>query len=170
MVDQEPPLASFRSFVTLHLHLAARAMERFAEVYYKREFGMKLAECRVIGITASYGTASFRQICDDGAFEKSYASRLINTLHIQGLIDKTWSEVDQRTVYLSLTAAGRALHRRLHAAAAEINRQWLSAIPESERESMRRNLELLTASARNLDEQLREPGAPPDERMAASAS
>jgi DNA-binding MarR family transcriptional regulator len=148
--EEDRPLSTFRSFATLHLHFAARALERYTEAYYRREFGLKLAECRVIGITASYGIATFRQICDDGDFEKSYASRLINTLATQGLVDKKWSEIDQRSVFVTLTRAGRAMHRRLHVAAGEIDARWTSVIPEAERAIVLRNLDALTASARNL--------------------
>lgn len=168
MSEDDQPLASFRSFAGLHLHLAARVKERFEDAFYKREFGLKLAECRIIGITASYGTASFRQICEDGDFEKSYASRLINTLHTQGLVDKTWSQIDQRSVSLSLTSRGRAMHRALHAAAAVIDERWLSAIDPKDRPSLIRNLELLTTSARNLEERMRETPAAAEPAPAAS--
>jgi DNA-binding MarR family transcriptional regulator len=163
--EEDRPLSTFRSFATLHLHFAARALERYTEAYYRREFGLKLAECRVIGITASYGIATFRQICDDGDFEKSYASRLINTLATQGLVDKKWSQVDQRSVSVTLTRAGRAMHRRLHAAAGEIDARWTSVIPEAERAILLRNLDALTASARNLS--ANEP-AQPDAEAAAN--
>ena len=167
MSDDDQPLATFRAFAGLHLHLASRAKERFEDAFYKREFGLKLAECRIIGITASYGTASFRQICEDGDFEKSYASRLINTLHTQGLVDKSWSQVDQRSVSLSLTGRGRAMHRALHAAAAEIDQRWLSAIDEKDRPTLIRNLELLTTSARHLEATLRGSTAAPQPDTAA---
>ena len=55
-------LKSFRNLASFRLHVLARLSERMHEQHYKREFGLSLRECRIIGITGGHGAPSFRRV------------------------------------------------------------------------------------------------------------
>ena len=112
---------SFRNLMTFRLHMVARFSEGISEEYYRRHLGLSLPECRVIGITASYGSVSFKQVAADAHLEKSYASRVVSSLVERGLIDKLANPSDSRSVLLQLTEEGRTVHEQTYALALRLN-------------------------------------------------
>ena len=84
--------------MTFRLHMAARFSEGISEQYYRKHLGLSLPECRVIGITASYGSASFKQVAADADLEKSYASRVVSSLVDRDIIVKLANPGDSRSV------------------------------------------------------------------------
>ena len=126
----KPP--SFRHLMTFRLHMVARLSERLSEQYYRRTFDLSLPECRVIGITAGYGSVSFKRVAADANLEKSYASRVVTGLVERDIIEKIVNPSDSRSVLLQLTAHGREVHGEIYAAALLLN-QRLQAPFQGER-------------------------------------
>ena len=112
---------SFRNLMTFRLHMAARFSEGISEQYYRKHLGLSLPECRVIGITASYGSASFKQVAADADLEKSYASRVVSSLVDRDIIVKLANPNDSRSVMLELTDYGRTVHEQTYALALRLN-------------------------------------------------
>src|SRR5687767_13300923 len=79
---------SFRNLMTFQLHMVARLSERVSEEYYRQHFNLSLPECRVIGITGSADSISFKKVASDTYLEKSYASRVVSSLVDRGIIEK----------------------------------------------------------------------------------
>ncbi len=115
----KPP--SFRSLMTFQLHMVARLSERISENYYRKHLNLSLPECRVIGITASYGSVSFKQVAADANLEKSYASRVVAALVERGIVEKLTNPSDSRSVLLQLTKYGHSVHRQTYALALRLN-------------------------------------------------
>jgi DNA-binding MarR family transcriptional regulator len=116
--DQPP---SFRNLMTFRLHRVARISERISEQHYRKHLGLTLPECRVIGITASYGSVSFKRVAAAAYLEKSYASRVVSALVERDLLEKQANPSDSRSVLLQLTAKGRAVHEQTYALALRLN-------------------------------------------------
>jgi DNA-binding MarR family transcriptional regulator len=115
----KPP--SFRNLMTFRLHRVARISERISEQYYRKHLGMSLPECRVIGITAGYGSVSFKRVAAAANLEKSYASRVVSALVERGFIEKLANPSDSRSVLLQLTEEGHAMHEQTYALALRLN-------------------------------------------------
>lgn len=115
----KPP--SFRSLMTFRLHRVARISERISEQYYRKHLDLSLAECRVIGITAGYGTVSFKRVATAANLEKSYASRIVSTLVDRGIIQKLANPSDSRSILLELTEQGWAVHKNMYSLAIRLN-------------------------------------------------
>ncbi len=148
-------LQTFRTLASFRLHVLARLSERFYEQYYRREFGLPLLECRLIGITGGFGQVSFKRACEEANLDKSHASRLVNHLIKRGLVQKVSNPSDQRSVMLSLTRAGRDTHRALHAAADELCTRWLSVLSAEQRRTFETSLVVLIEQVRVMTEEER---------------
>jgi DNA-binding MarR family transcriptional regulator len=146
----EPAAWTFRTLPSYRLHLLGGLSERHSEAVYRRLVGLKLLECRVLGVLHSFGRVSLKQLCQEANLDKSYASRLVNRLGDCGLIDKEGSLTDQRSVTLSLTAEGRRIHRLLHATAVTLNERWMSVLSPEQRGMFMTCLELLTGQLRRM--------------------
>ena len=114
-----PP--SFRSLMTFQLHRVARISERISEQYYRKHLDLSLPECRVIGITAGYGSVSFKRVAAAANLEKSYASRVVSALVERGIIGKQANPSDSRSVLLELTDYGKTVHEQTYALALRLN-------------------------------------------------
>jgi DNA-binding MarR family transcriptional regulator len=148
-------LQTFRTLASFRLHVLARLSERFYEQYYRREFGLPLLECRLIGITGGFGQVSFKRACEEANLDKSHASRLVNHLIKRGLVQKVSNPSDQRSVMLSLTRAGRDTHRALHSAADELCSRWLSVLSVDQRRTFETCLVVLIEQIRMMTEEER---------------
>lgn len=115
----KPP--SFRNLMTFRLHMVARLSERISEEYYRKHMDLSLPECRVIGITAGYGSVSFKRVAADANLEKSYASRVVSALVERGIVEKQANPSDSRSVLLQLTPEGHEVHERMYALAIRLN-------------------------------------------------
>jgi DNA-binding MarR family transcriptional regulator len=107
--------------MTFRLHRVARISERISEQYYRKHLGLSLPECRVIGITAGFGSVSFKRVAAAANLEKSYASRVVSSLVDRGIIEKTANPEDSRSVLLQLTDYGKAVHEQTYALALSLN-------------------------------------------------
>lgn len=148
-------LQTFRTLASFRLHVLARLSERFYEQYYRREYGLPLLECRIIGITGGFGQVSFKRACEEANLDKSHASRLVNHLIRRGLLAKVSNPADQRSVMLSLTRAGRETHRALHASADELCARWLSVLSAEQRRIFETALVVLIEQIRVMTEEER---------------
>lgn len=131
---EQEELKTFRNLMTFRLHQLGGDSERLFDRYYLELFGLNRTECRTIGFTGDAGPASLKAICEAAKLEKGYASRIINRLVERGILHKEGNPDDQRSVLVSLTAAGRKLHRDLHRATVTLNQRMLDALtPEQGR-------------------------------------
>ena len=132
--------------------MLARLSERFYEQFYRREFGLPLLECRIIGITGGFGQVSFKRACEEANLDKSHASRLVAHLIKRGLVQKVSNPSDQRSVMLSLTRRGRDTHRALHTAADDLCSRWLSVLSAEQRRTFETCLVILIEQIRVMTE------------------
>ena len=139
------PAKAFRTLASIRLHLLAHISERVHEREYRKNFGLNLAQCRIIGIIGSHDRPSFRKVCEELALHKAHVSRLVSQLVAKGLVSRHVPEHDQRMAELSLTAAGKAVNVRLYAAAVALNNEWLEVLSVGQRAGFAIMLDMLTA-------------------------
>ena len=129
----DPGREAFRALPSFRVHLLAGMTARQAELRFLRQFGLRLLECRIVGMVGTLGALSLKQICRETDIEKAHASRLVNRLQQRGLVEKYESSRDLRSISVELTAAGRALYDAIYADAIDRNEAWLSVLSADER-------------------------------------
>lgn len=117
MIAPEPDTPHFdlASFLPYRLNVAADRVSRAFARRYRDEFGLSIAEWRVLAhLHAACGDAvSVRDIEARVALEKSQVSRAAQRLAAAGHITKAAQDADRRLLALALTPQGRALMARL---------------------------------------------------------
>lgn len=91
---------------------SARVSRMFAE-RYRSEFGISIAEWRVLAHLAQSGTVSVREICARVDMDKPRVSRAAARLEAAGYLTKGENSADRRLVDMALTPAGQDLLRRI---------------------------------------------------------
>ncbi|TCP58696.1 DNA-binding MarR family transcriptional regulator [Rhodovulum bhavnagarense] len=100
-------------FLPYRLCVAANHVGREFAERYRREFGISIAEWRVLAHLSQTGPVSVREINAAVDMDKSKISRAAARLQAAGHITKQENPRDRRLVELSLTATGQDLLTRL---------------------------------------------------------
>lgn len=111
MPDQ--PAFDLAAFLPYRLAAASSRISRAFAARYREEFGISIAEWRVLAHLSQQAAVSVRDIHRRVDMEKSKVSRAATRLEAEGLIEKLTNDADRRLVALSLTPAGAALMARL---------------------------------------------------------
>lgn len=103
------------TFLPYRLNAAAARVSRAFERRYRAEFGLSIAEWRVLAhLHAARGQpVSVRDIEARAEMEKSTVSRAATRLGQAGHVARTAQDADRRLLHLRLTAQGQALMARL---------------------------------------------------------
>ncbi|HTV80525.1 MAG TPA: MarR family winged helix-turn-helix transcriptional regulator [Steroidobacteraceae bacterium] len=141
---------TFRGLTSFQLHVLARHSETLHARHYKKLVGLEMRECRIIGIVGSHGEASFKHTRQDLNLCRAQVSLLLTRLIAEGLLAKVIDSTDKRTFKVALTARGRAIHRKLLAAAIALNKEWLAVLSVRQQKTFHACLETLTKSARAM--------------------
>ena len=134
-------LLSYRLVVVSTL-LTRSQLKEFASVS-----DISLSEWRTLALVGSFGPLSVKSLSRHAGLDFGQTSRLVSTMCESGLIEKSRAE-DGRSVMLSLTAAGRALRRRLWAVAMRCNEEFLASLSPASRRGLMDALDTLTKKAR----------------------
>jgi DNA-binding MarR family transcriptional regulator len=113
--DHVDPFADFdlNTFLPYRLNAAATRVSRAFAEHYREEFGISIAEWRVLAHLHHAGPVSVRDIEARTEMEKSKVSRAATRLEEAGYVTKAVNDADRRLVELTLTARGRDLVARL---------------------------------------------------------
>jgi DNA-binding MarR family transcriptional regulator len=160
----------FSELPSFRLHILAGLSERYAELRYQREFGLRMREVRIIGVVGFHGAPTFRYVCKEAELEKSHASRLVAGLIKRGLLARAADPEDSRSILLSLTGRGRALYGRIFDEALDRNERILSALTPAQRAALAGSIEVLIDQIRGLWVEDRGEGEPHIPGAAPSAA
>jgi DNA-binding MarR family transcriptional regulator len=110
---------------------ASGQVSRAFAARYRDEFGLSIAEWRVLAHLSQAEAVSVRDIHLRVDMEKSKVSRAASRLEAAGLVAKVTSDTDRRLVALSLTEEGRALMVRLIPVALEFQADLLRKLGDA---------------------------------------
>jgi DNA-binding MarR family transcriptional regulator len=116
MIEAPPmtdPAFDLRAFLPYRLATVSAQVSRAFAARYRAEFGISVAEWRVLAHLSQAEAVSVRDIHLRVDMEKSKVSRAASRLEAAGFVTKLANDSDRRLVALSLTDAGRALMARL---------------------------------------------------------
>lgn len=111
-IDGQERSAAVENMLCLALHAASRAMTgRYRDLL--QPFGVTYPQYLVLLILQQNGTSSLVFVGDRLRLESSTLSPLVRRLETMGLVSRTRSTDDERTVKLKLTTAGTGLCQEL---------------------------------------------------------
>lgn len=95
--------------VTFRLSRLADTLNRAAVDAYGRRFGLSLTEWRTLAILRRHQPSTAQEISRRSRIDKGWISRSVANLERRGLLQRTRSEADSRSLLLSLTGEGEKL-------------------------------------------------------------
>lgn len=145
------PTTRLADFLPYLLSVASNAVStRVAEVY-RREFGLRIAEWRVMAVLGDAGARTQRELAAATLMDKVAVNRACKALEDRGLAARTANERDGRSHHLELTGEGRAMHGRIMPLALDMERQLFEGFSADERATFRTLLARVRAAAGELD-------------------
>jgi DNA-binding MarR family transcriptional regulator len=136
-------------FIPYRLSVASNAVSsRIAESYRKR-FGLKIAEWRVIAILAEQDKMTPQALGEATRMDKITVSRASAALIDRSLVLAEENPADGRSHFLSLTDDGRALYNEIAPEALKLEADLLAPLNADERhllETLLRRVELAAKS------------------------
>jgi DNA-binding MarR family transcriptional regulator len=143
-----PESSIFRQTLA-HVYQRFNALQRGE----KRCFGVSMSQCVTLETLHQRGPCGVRELAQALGIEQSTVSRVVDVLVRDGLVRRARDEAgDRRRVFVSLTARGRNLARRLERCADAYTERILARIPVDRRPEVLGALELLVAALDELPE------------------
>ena len=121
------------NFIPYRLSVAANAVSRRISDSYRRRFGLKIAEWRVIAILAEHDRMTPQDIGNKGELDKITVSRSATALIDRGLLLQKRNPEDGRSHFLQLTPDGRSLYEEIAPAALRLEQDLLSRFSKEDR-------------------------------------
>lgn len=136
-----------------HVHATAgRMVVRMCEA----EYGISRREWRMLAQLARGDGQSSSALAERAALDRAQTSRAVGRLVEKGLVARAPRQGNRREVLLRLTDQGHALHAALLPRVAQINRDLLSALSETEVATLEDLLRRLREQAERMADESRE--------------
>lgn len=120
-------------FLPYRLSVASNAVSTRISASYRKRFGLKIAEWRLIAILAEGGEMTPLAIGRAARIDKISVSRAAAALVARGLIGQRANPEDGRSHLLSLTDAGQSLYAEVAPAALAMERELVASLSAEER-------------------------------------
>lgn len=112
-MPRSPTAFELATFLPYRLTVVADALSAGLAKRYRKEFGISVAEWRVLVHISDAGSVSIREIHEKVHLATSRASRAATRLENSGYISKSTNEKDRRLIVLELTPEGEVLMEKL---------------------------------------------------------
>lgn len=120
-------------FLPYRLSVASNAVSTTISNAYRKRFGLKIAEWRLIAILAETARATPAMLGTATRMDKIAVSRAAAALIERGLVSPEDNPDDGRSHFLSLTPDGRALYAEIAPLALEIEAALFAGLSADER-------------------------------------
>ena len=149
--DNENQLSGFLPY---QLSIAANAVSGLIAERYRKRFGLKVTEWRVmavLGDTGSHdGSLTQRELTEATLMDKVAVNRACKVLEDRGLIARAQNVNDGRSHLLELTREGEAIHAEVMPLARATERELFEGFGEKEEAQLRAMLERIRGRAATL--------------------
>lgn len=141
-------------FLPYQLSVASNAVSALIAERYRKRFGLKVAEWRVMAVLGDagegLGSMTQRGLTAATVMDKVAVNRAVKVLEERGLIARVPNPVDGRSHLLALTGEGRAIHAEVMPLARATERDLLGGLGPEDEALLRRLLASLRARAMRL--------------------
>lgn len=151
--NREPgrPPKPLADFLPYQLSVASNAVSsRIAEQYRKR-FGLKTTEWRIMAVLGDSGAHTQRELCSLTLMDKVPVNRACKVLEDRGLAVRQPNARDRRSHLLELTGEGSRVHARIMPLAEAIEAELFGVLDESERSALAQMLTRVRTGAGEFD-------------------
>lgn len=122
-------------FFSYRLLALARLVDRQAKRSYAENFGLSLAEWRILAILALSGETTVNDLAARLGYDKSQISRAVGVLVKRGALQRSANKADQRSSILRLSDEGLALYEAALPLGRERQKELLAPLsPEQRRQ------------------------------------
>lgn len=111
--------------------------------------GLAPMESRALRFLAHHEGSTQRDMTQHTGRDKAQIARIVRTLLERGLVESTPDPEDGRSQRLNLTAAGRAMHRRMQQHRARFEQSLARSFGESEQAALVAQLERMVVNVRD---------------------
>ncbi len=147
-----PTILRLEEFLPFRLSRLSNTISAGISATYTHRHHLSVTEWRVIAIAGRFPGLSARGITVKGALDKVSVSRAVSRLVGHDLMTRSVDPEDRRRSVLKLSAAGRAIYRRIAPAAIAYEQRLLAALDPVEREALDRALDKLWQRAQELEQ------------------
>lgn len=134
-------------FVTYRLSTLSAKLNRQAGAVLKQAGKLRVPEWRILALLAVHGEMTASEITDIAALDPGLISRAFRALELRDLIIVRRSDADRRSVYVSLTKTGSALHAKVLPIMQKRQRHLMGALTVQERTMFLRIIDRLQIAA-----------------------
>jgi DNA-binding MarR family transcriptional regulator len=134
-------------FLPYRLSVASNAVSARIAQSYRKRFGLKVPEWRLVAILAEHERMTPQEIGRAGELDKITVSRAAAALIDRGLVAQQRNPGDGRSHFLSLTRAGRALYDEIAPLALAMEAELLASFSAEERKTLESLLRRIEAAA-----------------------
>ena len=144
MNDDAGELAGFLPY---QLSVTSNAVSSLIAERYRKRFGLKIPEWRVMAVLGDSGGVTQRALTAATVMDKVAVNRAVKVLEERGLIARVPNPGDGRSHLLALTQEGRAIHAEVMPLARATERELLAGFGAGEEAELRRLLAALRCRA-----------------------
>lgn len=126
-------------FLPYQLSVASNAVSSLIAERYRKRFGLKVPEWRVMAVLGDAGTMTQRGLTAATVMDKVAVNRAVKVLEERGLIARVPNPGDGRSHLLALTGEGRAIHAEVMPLAKATEQELIAGLAPGE-EAMLRGL------------------------------
>ena len=137
MNDAQGELAGFLPY---QLSVASNAVSSLISERYRKRFGLKIPEWRVMAVLGDSGRLTQRALTAATVMDKVAVNRAVKILEERGLVGRVPNPGDGRSHLLELTGEGRAIHAEVMPLARATERESLDGFKPDEEALLRRLL------------------------------
>lgn len=144
------------SFLPYQLSVASNAVSGLIAERYRRRFGLKIPEWRVMAVLGDAAAQGLTQRALTAAtlMDKVAVNRAVRVLEERGLIARRPNPVDGRSQLLELTVDGRAIHAEVMPLALATERELLSCFEADQQAALRAMLSAIRQRAAEMSRDL----------------
>jgi len=115
--------------------LASKVVDSCADMY-SRQFGVTIAQWRVLAVLAEHDTLHSKAIGEIASMDKSKVSRAVQQMEDRQLLVRQKDPSDNRASFLSLTEAGYDLYFQIVPQVKQWEEEFMSGVDESEHDNV----------------------------------
>lgn len=128
------PPRDIRDLFSYRLALLTRINDRDAQNMMIKQYGITLGEWRTLAIIFYLKSTSLRALARQAFMDEGQVSRSVTALIDRGLVSRQPGTEDRRSIILSLTHEGLALHDKVMGFARQMNEEILGAFSAQEQD------------------------------------
>lgn len=145
------PTKRLADFLPYQLSVASNAVSTRIAQQYRKRFGLKTTEWRIMAVLGDSGAHTQRELCQLTLMDKVPVNRACKTLEDRGLAVRRPNARDGRSHLLALTGEGRAVHARIMPLAEAIEQELFGVLLQDERRALAAMLVRVREGAGDFD-------------------